>query len=194
MRNVGNEQKMRKELALAVESLFKAIKPPPLTSIAVSSAIEDKIASLAAFTVKARSGVVRQGHSREILYIPQAEAPPRLARQFLLLAKSLAGLRESTLVEDEDMKTVLRVALDCLPEDRLKAVRLLSTTPTLSTRRIAEKLAMPNSTIHKVLEELGCHQVVESKHSDKERTWRLSRWTRIRLKGFLSEVSGGSRR
>jgi hypothetical protein len=191
IRNAGQEAKMRSALTEVVEGFFAGIAVPEVGSIAVPEDTEDALARLAAFTVKARSGVVRHGYTREIEYVPDAEAPPRLAKQLLMLCKGHAGLRAATRVGPPDLRVVLRVALDCITNDRRAVLKRLSgSRKALSTSKIAECLRAPYATVERALEDLKCHGVLSSTVTSNATLWTISDWTHARLKGFLSEVSG----
>lgn len=182
---------MREELATAVKEFFEGMITPDAAKAPMSKDIEDALARLAVFTVKARSGVVRHGHSRELVYVPDAEAPTRLAKQLRQLSDGLAKVRGAVCIGPSDLRTVLRVALDCLTKDRRAVIGLLaSNRKALPTKQIAERLRMPYATIARALEDLECHGVMASTKRN-ERLWVLSDWTRDRLRGYLPEVSVG---
>ncbi len=192
MRNNGREQDMRAEIAAAMKQFLEDTTIPRVEGIELPAAFETQLANLASFTVKARSAVVRDGRTREVGYVPDAEAPPRLAKQLLLLAQASPSLRAATRIGTQERRLVLRVALDCLPADRLKVIKLLCRHRTpLSISAVARMLHLPTATADRVLEELECHEVVASDKAGRERLCHLSEWTRMRLRGFLSEVSGG---
>ncbi len=192
MRNNGREGDMRAEIATAMKQFLAGTTIPNIEEIELPKALETQLANLAAFTVKARSAIMRDGRTREVGYIPDAEAPPRFAKQLLLLAQASPILRAATRVGSQEMRLVLRAALDCLPADRLKVVKMLCRNRTpLSISELARMLHMPIPTTDRVLEELTCHGVVASDKAGRERLCRLSDWSRMRLRGFFSEVSRG---
>jgi len=189
IRNTGKEKAMRSEIAHRLCHVLTQVKIPRVESIGVSKSIEHRIASLAAFTVKGRSGVVRNNYTRDVIYVPEAEAPPRLAKQLILLAKALAVSRGATQVSTRDVGTVLRVALDSLPSERLRMIRTISlSNKPLSTSDISQRLHLPHSTTDRLLIDLSCHNVVSSNEGGGHKLWSLSKWTKMRLKGFLRYV------
>src|SRR6185312_10545002 len=84
----GREREMREQMADAVADLFsrfdlaKAHHPVPTD--------EDRarLIALATFAVRARSAVERDGHTREVELVPDAESPARLV---LVLHRILVG-------------------------------------------------------------------------------------------------------
>jgi len=114
----------------------------------LSEGIQRKIASIAEFAVKGRTHIHRNGYSKEIDYIPEAEAATRLAQQLAQLAKGSALIRGRTEVEQEDLSLVQRVAFDCIPAARR---RLLD---TLMRDEKPEASGLPSSSLSYIKEEL----------------------------------------
>ena len=61
-------QNMRLELKETVSSFIAQIKNPDIRSIIIDSHVLERIKNLAVFCVVARSGVIRDNYSREIIY------------------------------------------------------------------------------------------------------------------------------
>jgi hypothetical protein len=93
--------------------------PPPM-----SADITEAIAALAEFTAVARSPIIFDQRG-EIEYIPTAEAPGRLAKQFALLARALAIVRGERDVGLSTYVTVSQVAQDTLPAQRQVMLEVL---------------------------------------------------------------------
>jgi hypothetical protein len=102
----GLEGVMREELREAVAAFFRDLVPLRKT---IPEPILDRLAALAAFTARARSGVV-WGSRGELEYVPEPEGPGRLAKQLATLARGLAVLRDTPEVTEADYLTVFRVA------------------------------------------------------------------------------------
>jgi hypothetical protein len=109
-------------------------------------AIDRRIAALAEVVVRARTHVPRDGYRKEITYVPEPEAPTRLAQQLFQLAKGSALLDCQAVVTEQDYAMVCRVGMDCIPSARRRILeyfltgdeRLLATLPG-STRTYAEQ-------------------------------------------------------
>src|SRR5213076_1704531 len=118
----GRERQMRRELAAAMHG-FLAARGSALP--AVDGAVLDRIASVADFVTRARSGVQRDGYKRELEYAPEPEAPTRFAKVLLSLAVGIACAYDAPTVTDRELRLVLRVALDSLPVIRRRAIEAL---------------------------------------------------------------------
>jgi hypothetical protein len=109
------------ELQEAVHNLICGLstQEPPL-----SSEMQHNIAALAEFTVLARTHISRDKR-KEIEYVPEAEAPTRLAQQLAQLAKGSALVKERSEVGEDDYRMVKRVAFDCIPTPRRNLLEAL---------------------------------------------------------------------
>jgi hypothetical protein len=121
---------------------------------------------------RARTGVARDRHTRDILYLPAPEAPTRLAKQ---LAQLLAALIAIGVVEDEAWKLVHKVGWDCVPAVRSSVIRLLSRYPEKELTRadLQEKTGLPDTTIRRVEEDLVVLGLADHR---KESDSQTARW------------------
>jgi len=164
---------MRKALARAMHGFLRARRSeaPP-----VSDAMRAHLVSVADFTTRARSAVMRDGYSRQLEYAPEPEAPTRFAKVLFSLASGVALAYDSPQVTLREIRLVLRVALDCLPPMRRMIIELLGdfagerpnrSAPT--TREIADRL--PDSSlsyIRRTLEDLHALKIVRRIRSDRK--------------------------
>lgn len=175
MRQTGVESTMRAELRDAAARFFATLVPLVLP---IPDAIADRLAALAAFTARARSGVVWDGRG-EIEYIPEPEGPGRLAKQLATLARGLAVVRGTGEVTEADYLTVYRVAEDTVPGQRRAMLSPLLRLPdgeTQETSAVAEEARYPTATARRYLHELAAMGLVDrlaggQGHADR---WRLS--------------------
>ena len=154
MNSVGYESNMRQELSDAVAGCLAKIGIPEAPT--VSEDIRNRLAKLANFTTRARSGVIRDGYKRSLDYAPEPESPTRFARQLYSLARGIAATRGSKEVNSEDLALVQRVALDCVPAQRRVVLRALvkgDTDETLSTSTVAGMSQYSTDTIRRALED-----------------------------------------
>lgn len=155
--NVPHAKIMREELHQAVKQFLDSI--PRFGAAECSDSVKDKIAAIADFTAKARTHVARHWRSREIESLPVPEEGGRLAVQLTKLAMALAVVRGRTVVEDEDVQTIARVADDCLPPMRLLVIQALRSGP-LSQADIRKKTSIPETTIRRFVEDMELLGVV----------------------------------
>ncbi len=177
MANSGGEKKMRDDIQNAFADFVAGITIPNETAL-VSDDIKNRIAHLATFCVKARSGVIRDGYSsREIELIPDTELPTRLAKQFITLASAFALIGNTT--PEEDYGLVFKIGMDTLPKKRKKVFEILmSATERLETSEVAMEIGYPTNTTRRILEDLHGLSLVDREkdglgkgYADK---WRIS--------------------
>ncbi len=145
-------EEAREDLKRAVQGLLNRLSK---TEPKLSLELQRKIAALAEFVVHARTHVPRSGYSKEIIYLPEAEAPTRLAQQLAQLTKGsalLAGRREAN---EEDYELVKRAGLDCIPAMRRKVL------DALIAGKDPRQLDLPGSTVHYALEDLELQGLVK---------------------------------
>lgn len=186
LKNTGKERQLRRELADAVQGLFRGLplpdEPPPLNDQETAGLV-----ALASLSAHARSGVERDGRTREVELILDPEAPARLAQS---LRRLFGGMVAIGLPPAEAWPYVTKVGLDCMPKLRRGVFdRLLppddgdagSDALWHTTRALATAVGYPTSTARRALEDLAAHGVVERKDEatggslwrlgDQARTW-----------------------
>lgn len=170
--HAGSEKQMRAELGETVAALFAQPFAPP----ADLGPYSERLVTLAAFVVRGRSAVERDGYSREVELIPEPEAPTRLV---VVLARLLAGLHAIGVDPDTAWRVVGTAALDSIPALRRAVVNTLSAVEAeLATAKIAEATGYPKNTTERALEDLVAHGVVTAnRHGQgKATTWQLADW------------------
>jgi hypothetical protein len=156
--NTTWEQDQRQTLRQVVAGYLAELLPvaPP-----TPEPMLEGMAALAEFTAKARSPVFFDARTGAIDLIPEPEAPGRLAKQFTLLARALAVIRQETEVSMATYSTVVQVAHDSLPATRkivLQAV--LDQVVPANTTDIATSIDYPTTSARKYLEELSAVRFV----------------------------------
>jgi hypothetical protein len=183
-------QTMRAELAQAVAQLFGFALT---TGRDPSSEEVERLVALSELVVRCRSAVERDGYSREIELIPDAEAPTRL---IVVLSQLLAGLDAIAVDRDEAWRVVTKAALDSIPATRLAVMQTLAETDTLDTPAIATRLGYPTTTARRTLEDLTAHGVVNRFKQDASADlWQLTAWTTERFGSTMRfpEMSSNTR-
>lgn len=176
---VGEQETiMRRELAEAVAALFagRRNEPQPLADHERRSLID-----VAGLVTRARSAIERDRFTREIELVPGAEGPARLVRT---LERLLAGLDSLGCDRQLALQVVRRVALDCIPMLRRRALERLADSPAPeTTKTVAETLDLPTNTVRRVLEDLTAYGLVAryGKGEGNADTWTLDDRARSRL-------------
>ena len=145
---------LKRVVAEYVEGLLP-VGPP------MSDTIVQGVAALAEFTALARSPVFFDRRTGEIDLIPEPEAPGRLAKQLVLLARALAVVRQESAVTLETYTTVVNVANDTLPAPRQAVLQAVKQAPEpATTTEIGTATDYPTSSARRYLQELAAHKLV----------------------------------
>lgn len=149
------QEQQRQTLREIVATFLGEILPvaPPMPD-----SMMEAIAALAEFTAIARSPVLYDPRGGEIELIPAPEAPGRLAKQLVLLARALAVIRAEAEVTVDTYLTIFQIAQDSAPGQRRVMLECLldplATTPPTTTD-VAESTGYPTSTARRYLQELA---------------------------------------
>jgi hypothetical protein len=166
---------MREELAAATAALLAGSEDREPRDL--SEAEEQELVALATLIARIRSSVERDGYSREIELIPDAEVPTRLV---LTLAQLLAGLDVLGVERSAALDLVRSVAKASAPAVRVSLLELLVRSDgPLTTTVVGQALRYPTSTARRTLEDLQAHGLVlrESGGKGKADAWLTSTWT-----------------
>jgi hypothetical protein len=152
----------------SVRELFAPIvQAERLENPSLTQSDRDRIANLAEFTVRARTHVSRSGNTREMDYVPDAEASPRMAQQLSQLARGAALLHGRAEVNAEDMALLRRVAFDCLPPVRRLILKcLLDHETPVSNNDVILATQLNKTMVGRQLEELHGLRLVERSDPD----------------------------
>jgi energy-coupling factor transporter ATP-binding protein EcfA2 len=177
--HAGQETRMRKELAAAVQALLESAGSTPRIT---DEAERTRLVGLATLAVRARSAVERDNYSREIELVPGPEAPTRL---IVVLDRMLAGLDVIGVSRTDAWKVITKLALDSVPALRLAILNTLKGGQA-DTNDISGKVLHPASTTRRALEDLVAHGLVEleRQESPKPHLWALSAFTTTRMQDF----------
>jgi hypothetical protein len=176
---------MREDLSHAMQN-FLASRSDQVPT--VSGAIRDRLARVADFVTRARSGVIRDGRQRDIDYAPEPEAPTRFAKVLHSLASGISVAYDSDEVGEREMSLILRVSLDCLPVIRRRVIAALAAGAItedesgLSTSRISGAAQFSTTSIRRALEDLQALEVVQGHKMGQGRAdeWQLDeRWVEV---------------
>ena len=172
----GHEEQMRQELRSAVSKLFGMLAGALSNPEPYSLGAEDAswLVALTEFATRCRSSVERHPYTREILLVPQPEAPARLTKS---AARLLAGLSTIGVEPGRRRKLIRKSLLDCIPPVRRHAIDYLAQSPgDTGIGRIAKSARLPEQTVRTALQDLQCHGVV-AESSDGLKSWTIApRW------------------
>jgi hypothetical protein len=173
IRRSNNTASMRFALSAAVAAVLARAKFP---ARGITDDEESWLVALAQLVVRARSSVERDSYSREIVLVPEAEAPARLV---LALRQLLFGL-EAIAVEPADARRIVNKAgLDSMPVIRRQMLELLA-GGSVTKADASTKLGYPPTTCNRVLEDLNAHGLIvrTGDGSGKALIWEMAETTR----------------
>ncbi len=154
--------RVQQELKKAVHRVLTNLPTEPLSC---SPYLQGQIAALAELVVRARTYVPRDSSfEKNLLYIPEAEAPTRLAQQLCQLAKGSARLSHRTAVEECDMVLVRRAGFDSIPSLRRRFLDACIQGQDLT-------LGLPRSTLHYLREDLKLVGLLDESYQLSTKAW-----------------------
>jgi hypothetical protein len=173
MSGSGKEITMREELKVCFARYIHGTTIPKVVP-EIPREIGQKIANLACFAVLARSGVVRDGYSRDIRLIPAPEQPTRLAKQFGTLYKALEIIESNP---SENYRIVHRVAIDTIPSSRKEIfLKLYKSSEWVEGKEIIQSSNQSESVIRRHLEEIEGLRLTQKRSGEgiNSYQWALS--------------------
>lgn len=152
IRNMGRNDSMRAEMEAAVRQFLDSL--PPFVALGALDEYEAALTTISDFAAQARSHVPRD-QQHNLRYTPRPEVGTRLGKELAKLLLALATVRGKEKPDEEDLRTVARVAEDCLPPNRHAVLRRLRQAQgQQATRQIATGIRLPWSTAKQTLEDL----------------------------------------
>lgn len=170
--DLDDDGQMRAELVAAVAEFFTAVKPPDKPP-KLRGPERARMVALATLAARCRSAVERDGRTRELLFVPEAEPPARLAKA---LWRLLEGISAIGVDRETAWQVVTKTALDCMPSRRRIVLQLLVDGEDLTTTQVAERADQPTPTVRLALEDLTAHRLAVRKPQGQG---RADRWCLI---------------
>lgn len=172
--NDPNQEKMNMELRAAFYAFMKGVDFKATTDL-LPLEIKKELVNLANFCTMARSGVIRDyGMKKEVIFVPAAEMPTRIAQQLNTLATGFAMVNGGKFME-EDMKILYKMALDSIPQTNKMVMHEMAKADNQTTSEIATALGYPTEPIKMYLENLAmlkvCKRIKDGGKSDK---WKMN--------------------
>jgi putative DNA primase/helicase len=145
----------------------------------------EPLIGLADIVTRARSGVARDGYTRELLYLPLPEAPTRLAKQVAQLAAAMLKIGVS---EAEAWRLAHKIGWDSVPAVRCQVIELLSRCAAAVTYSdLQEQTGLPETTVKRVVEDL--HVLGLAKRWKDANRWLVEQST-LAVDYWAGETSG----
>jgi hypothetical protein len=164
----GHEAEMRSELRDAMRSFLDAVS---VRGHLLSVEATEHVVAVSRYATQGRTGVERDGYSREILVLPELEVPARFAKAAAAL---LCGLVAIGYDEARALEVVARVGRDSMPQVRVAVLEQLAGGFPVSTPDLANGTDLPISTVRLVVEDLTAIGLVERSGSGQDLRWTLA--------------------
>ena len=178
IRNVGRDDSLRGEIEADILAYLDSL--PRCSEInPVSAHFERELTALSDFIATARSHVPRD-HSHALCYMPRPEVGTRLGKELTKLFLALAVVRQKDRPGRAELRTVVRVAEDCLPPNRCAILRCLKhAAGPVRVAQVSQATKLPWSTAKDTLEDLCVLGVVERagnvvSETAKDALWQFS--------------------
>jgi hypothetical protein len=168
---------MRRQLADAMTGLIASADRAKVTR-ELAEHEQKALGQLAIYTAAARTPVERDSYTGDLLVMPQAEGPGRLA---LALKRIYGGLEALGVGDEKRWRILARIAGDCVPSVRTTLIRhVVELTVSTKTDAIAEAIGMVKKTAERHLEDLALLKLVErsreSAAANAAVLWQPSSW------------------
>jgi hypothetical protein len=183
-RIVGQENKMRAEIKLAVHSFIDQFESLENVHFDKNEDVDSMIISLACFCAYARCPVERDRYSQSIKYDPLPEGTPRLVKQFMQIGMGLALANGQNSIDEQIYKTIKKIGKDLIPAQRLKVLKQLWNERAFEdvgwekTKEVATAVNMPTATARLTLEDLmvvgALNRDIVDKESSGAYAWQIS--------------------
>lgn len=170
--NDSNQEEMQREIRDAMYSFIKSIDLDNHTELPkIPNEFQKQLINLANFSTMARSGVIREfGMKKEVIFVPAAEMPTRIAQQLNALGAGLVMVNGGKFLE-EDMEILYKAALDSIPQTNKIVITEMARADNQTTGEIATACGYPTDPIKTYLENLAllkvCRRVKDGGRADR---------------------------
>jgi len=172
MANTSKEKEMREELSEAFVNFIHGVQVPE-ENYNVPEPLQDRIAHLSAFCVRARSSVIRNGYSREIDLIPEPEVPTRFPKQLMTLSTALSCISGGFI--EEDYTLIYKTGIDSIPKKRKLALQaLLAAGDYIATEKVSEMINYPTNSTRMALEEMEGLRIINVQKGGNAHKWIMN--------------------
>jgi hypothetical protein len=166
----GHEAELRERIRMMVAEFLAGFRS--VGRLELPGHFTEPLITLTDIVTRARSGVARDYQTREILYLPEPEAPTRLAKQ---IAQLMAAALAIGVDEKDAWRIARKVGWDSVPAVRSAVIHLLARHEgeELTRAELMERTGLPETTIRRVEEDLVVLGLAEHR---KESDATNARW------------------
>lgn len=187
----GHEQAMRQDLEEAFTGALQTTSDP--RNVTLSDKAAHVLKNLSVLTTRFRSVVSRDHYTRAIDYIPQPEGPARFAKALVTLGKALAVVRGHDTIGADELSTLAKVSLNCIPSRRRTLLKALVAIDQGTTKEIGLKANIATKSTALILEDLmylgAVNRWADGEHETAAFHWSLESEVRKQWK-LANDLAG----
>lgn len=184
----GHEPELRKRIQTTVATFLGQFQN--CGRLELPGGFTEPLVALSDIVTRARSGVARDGYSRDLLYLPEPEAPTRLAKQLAQLGAAALAIGVD---ETETWRLIRKAGWDSVPAVRCSVLDCLAKRDEAALlAEVQEETGLPDRTVARVVEDLVALRLARRwKDSGKWYVKESPIAREARLSERLPEVSEG---
>jgi hypothetical protein len=169
----GHEDELRERIRTTVAGFLAGFRN--VGRLELPGQFHEPLVRLADIVTRARSGVARDYQTRDILYLPEPEAPTRFAKQ---VAQLMAAMLTIGVDEREAWRLARKLAWDSVPAVRTAVMGMLAAADggELTRAELQERTGLPETTVRRVEEDLVVLGLAQHRKGDKG-LWLVSEST-----------------
>lgn len=146
----GHEPELRERIRATVGEFLRQFER--CGRLELPDSFAPPLVALTDVITRARSGVARDGYSRDLLYLPEPEAPTRLAKQLAQLGAALLAIG---VAPAETWRLLRKTGWDSVPAVRCAVINVLREAgQPLPYSDLEEATGLPDRTTRRVVEDL----------------------------------------
>jgi hypothetical protein len=173
-------------------NLFPTI-PKSLDELEFPDKYYQGLKHLAAFVVRARSGVIRESYRKELVYIPPPEASARIAKQLATLCFGLAIIDGRKKVNINDYLLAVKTGFDSVLTQRMQVINFLcgsdiAPLPEYSTSSVSKGIGYSTQGARIILEDLAAHKLISVEKTQNLHKWSISEFGLDLLVGSIKPI------
>jgi hypothetical protein len=177
----GHEPELRARIRDTVSGFLEQFRG--CGPLSLPDELDEDLIVLADIVTRARSGVARDGYSRDMLYLPEPEAPTRLAKQLAQLHAALLAIGAG---HEEAWRVTRKVGWDSVPAVRCTVLDCLAReAQPISYATIEENTGLPSKVVERAAQDLIAPRVAK-------RTKDGGRWY-VQLSDIARDYFSGER-
>jgi hypothetical protein len=160
----GHEPELRARIRATVGDFLEQFRD--CGRLELPDRFHEPLIILTDIVTRARSGVARDGYSRDLLYLPEPEAPTRLAKQLAQLGAAALAIGVS---EVETWRLLKKVGWDSVPAVRCAVIDCLAQQEKpVPLAFVEERTGLPSKTVQRVVEDVVALKLAKrTKESNK---------------------------